>query len=111
MARGRMFAFSNPASPDREADYNRWYDGIHGDEVTSLPGVGSMKRYRAVAQMNPLAKQPAHAYVAVYKLDDIDTAMKAFGAAAATFTMSDAMDLQNALVMVYEDVTADPLQG
>jgi hypothetical protein len=105
MAKGRMFAFSNPSSPDREAEYNIWYDGIHGEEVTALPGVGNMKRYRAVTQMHPPSDGPAHNYIAVYELDDIETALQAFGKAAATFNMSDAMDLENALVLVYEDIS------
>lgn len=104
MAKGTMLAFSNPSSPDREAEYNEWYDGVHAHEVTSLPGVGGMKRFRAVAQMNPPAEQPPHRYVSVYDLEDIDVAMKAFGTAASTFNMSAAMDLQNAVVLVYEGI-------
>jgi len=54
--------------------------------------------------MNPPSGQPPTSTSAVYDLEDIDVAMKAFGTAASTFNMSAAMDLHNAVVLVYEGI-------
>jgi len=108
MAKGILLAFSNPSSPDREEEYNAWYNDIHANEVTSLPGIGGMRRYRVVTQMNPPTDNPAYRYIAVYELHDIDAAMTALQTAGDTLNMSDSMDLQNALVVAFEPIFSHP---
>lgn len=49
MAKGILLALSNPVSPDREDEFNRWYNEVHGAEVTGLAGFQSMTRYRIKA--------------------------------------------------------------
>ncbi|HEY3657577.1 MAG TPA: hypothetical protein VGL34_21585 [Steroidobacteraceae bacterium] len=104
MAKGLLLAFSDPISADREGDYNAWYNGIHANEVTSLSGFGGMTRYRAVAQMSPPSESHAYRYLAVYELHDIEAGMSALQAATPNLNMSDAMDLNNALVVAFEPI-------
>lgn len=57
---------SNPL-PNKEADFNRWYDEIHIPEVLEIDGVLSAKRLElAEQQMMPNQRQR---YMAVYELD------------------------------------------
>jgi hypothetical protein len=104
MAKGLLLAFSNPVSTEREDEFNTWYNGVHASEVISLAGFGGMTRYRAVAQMSPPTEGGAHRYVAVYELHDIDAGMAALRAATDTLSMSDAMDLKNALVVAFKPI-------
>jgi hypothetical protein len=85
MAKGRVFAFSNVLSPDKEREFNSSYDG----QPKNLAGVTGMKRFCDVAQANPTAEKPAFAHVAVFDLDDIDTAVQSVRTAATAMTMSD----------------------
>jgi hypothetical protein len=104
MSKGLLMALSNPISPDREQEFNDWYDNIHTAEVTSLPGIVAVTRYRTIVQLSPPAEQPAYRYLAIYELDDINTAVHALQNATSQLNMSDSMDLQAAQVMAYETV-------
>jgi hypothetical protein len=104
MSKGLLVALSNPISPDREYEFNNWYDNIHAAEVTSLPGIVSVTRYRTMVQLSPPSEQPAHRYLAIYELDDINTAVHALQNATSQLHMSDSMDLKAAQVIAYEPV-------
>ncbi len=105
MARtGKLLAFSNPVSAEREAEYNVWYDGVHAAEIMALPGIAGMKRYRHAAQVSHPGTEPRHRYVAIYELDDVDAALKGFAEAAASLAISDAMDFTDAQVMCFEEI-------
>lgn len=68
-----MIALSNPADPQREDEFNDWYDNTHVPQIrSSVPGVGDVRRYRAsAAQMLP--EPPAHRYLAVYEIEATDS--------------------------------------
>jgi hypothetical protein len=74
MPKAVLHAYSNPASPEAEAQFNTWYDEVHLKEVLAIPGVRSATRYR-LAEVNPFS--PEHRYLAVYELDIEPAAMLA----------------------------------
>lgn len=104
MAKGILLALSNPVSPDREDEFNRWYNDVHGAEVIHLAGFSSMTRYKLKVQVVPPSDQPKFSYLAYYELDDIDKAVKSLAEGASKFSMSDSVDLGGALGMAFEKI-------
>jgi hypothetical protein len=99
MPKGVFVAITNPVSPEREAEYNEWYEGTHLPEVLAVDGFVSAKRYRAVDGEAPK-------YMAVYELDSEDLAgaiqglMKA--GAEGKLTQSTASDRNFQKMRIYE---------
>jgi hypothetical protein len=107
MEEGFVLVFSAPAAPDREADYNDWYDSVHVPEVLGIDGFVSARRFRLDPDQprppkpgTPLAEQP---YVAVYgvKAERVSDVAAALGRAVPTMTMSDALNLAPPPTTVY----------
>lgn len=105
MAKAILISLSNPVSPDRDQEFNDWFNNVHGAEVTNLAGFESMTRYRAVTQVVPPGgAKPAHQYLALYEVSDIDIAVEALVRGSADFAMSDAVDLAGASGIAYEQI-------
>lgn len=104
MSKGILIALSNPVSPDRDAEFNHWYNEVHGGEVTSLKGFAAMTRYKAQVQAVPPAATPQYQYLTVYDLEDIDQALSSLAEGASQFAMSDAVDLPNALGIAFAKI-------
>jgi hypothetical protein len=104
LAQGILIALTNPVSPEREDEFNDWYNNVHGGEVTILKGFAAMTRYRATAQAVPPADTPRFNYLAVYELDDVEQALRSLAEDADKFQMSDAVDLNNALGIGYQKI-------
>lgn len=87
--KGILYVESRPASPDRDAEYNRWYDEVHLGEVVALDGIVSARRFSPVTDDGP--------YVAVYELeaDDLNSVVKGIMEAATSggLNMSDALGM------------------
>lgn len=87
MAKGILLVESHPSSPERDAEFNEWYETVHMPEVLALDGFVSARRFRPV--------RPGEPYVAVYDIDadDVTAAAKGVFAAAKSggFNMSDSM--------------------
>jgi hypothetical protein len=62
---------SRPTSPDKEVEYNAWYDDVHLADVCSVPGVVGAKRYRLAGDK---ATGEGAEYLAVYEIDADDPA-------------------------------------
>ena len=46
MAKALLFVFTNPASAEEEAEYNEWYDTVHGPSIqVKNSGVVAVSRY------------------------------------------------------------------
>lgn len=88
MAKGILYVESRPVSPDREDEYNDWYDNTHLRDVVALDGIVSARRF------TPDGDGP---YVAVYELemDDLSQVMKILAEASSSGRMpvSDAMQM------------------
>ncbi len=68
MARGVYVVRARPVSPEREAEFNEWYDGAHVPELLAVPGFVSARRYRRVGD------DGEHEYLAVYEIEADDLA-------------------------------------
>ena len=92
MAKGIMLVESVPSSPDREDEYNTWYDEIHIPQLLALDGIVAARRLRPVDGNGP--------YVAIYELegDDLQAILDNMIANAGQLHMSDALQLNPAPV-------------
>jgi hypothetical protein len=99
MPKGVFVAITNPVSPEREAEYNEWYEGTHIHEVLAVDGFKSARRYKAVDGESPR-------YMAVYEVeaDDLGAMMQKLMAAgqAGKLTQSDASDRSLTSTRTYE---------
>jgi hypothetical protein len=101
--RAIMAVFSNPASPETEAEYNRWYDEVHVKEVLDLPGVVTATRYRLADGAHSASSE--HRYLAVYEVDGSPQAVLAeFG--SRDMTMSPAIDTAGARILLWEPIAS-----
>ncbi len=98
----KLVIMSNPV-PDREDDYNDWYQNIHLGQLVALPGFKSARRYRRAGS---LGEGETYPYMAIYEIetDNIDSVLDGLRAAAESkqLTMSDALDTPNIHAAVYE---------
>jgi hypothetical protein len=90
MAKGIMYVESRPSSPEREQEYNAWYDEVHLPELLALDGIVSARRLRPVDGQGP--------YVAIYELEgeDLQAILDNMIANAGQLHMSDALLLDPA---------------
>lgn len=99
MATYLLLVYTAPV-PGREDEYHAWYDGIHLDEVLTVPGFTAARRF---AVEPPLAFETSQAgnsedrYVAMFTVetDDIDATMTTFDDMRALFASSPAIDLDS----------------
>jgi hypothetical protein len=98
MARGIYLVFSKPVSPDREDEYNEWYDKEHIPYCMNIPGWTGFTRYRQVdlggSEPDPLGGRQ---FLSIYdfeapSLKDPLNAAKA-EAAKGNIVMSDALEM------------------
>jgi hypothetical protein len=68
--------FSDVVSPDREAEFNRWYSEVHVPDVTAVPGVLSARRFRLSEQRSALDAPIGGGlrYLVIYEIDTDDPA-------------------------------------
>jgi hypothetical protein len=73
MARYILEVRTNCNDPEKEAEYNDWYNNTHLPDVLETPGVVRATRYENIDPAEGEAK-----FVAIYEIetDDIDTFMK-----------------------------------
>ena len=90
MAKGIILVESRPSSPDRDQEYNSWYDEVHLGELVALDGFVSARRLRSVDGEGP--------YVALYEIegDNLQAIVDNMVANAGQLHMSDALQLDPA---------------
>lgn len=103
MPRGVYVVRTRPVSPEREAEFNEWYDGTHVPELLAVPGFVSARRYRQVGGDGEAE------YLAVYEIDadDLSAPVQELRrrSAAGETTRSDALRLDPPPVVgLYEEV-------
>lgn len=95
-----LMVYSDPSSPEAEAEYNRWYQDVHLPEVIDVPGFVAASRYRVTA-VNMLGEPwvVSQRYLAVYELDRQDPEQIAASHAELTRRVreGDRMQLSSAL--------------
>ena len=87
MARGLFYVETWPSTPQREAEYNHWYDTVHLQDVCSVEGFVAARRYTPVDGEGP--------FVAMYEIeaDDLEAAVRRMVAAfdAGEYQISDSI--------------------
>jgi hypothetical protein len=82
-----LIVYTSPAE-GREDEYNAWYDDVHLQEFSALPGVISGRRFKVSGAVKPQ-------YAALYELsahpDEVMAAMNA-GIKDGTVHWTDALD-------------------
>jgi hypothetical protein len=87
MANGIIYVETYPSSPNREQEYNDWYNNVHIPELVALDGIVAARRLRPVNGEGP--------YVALYEIegDDLQAVLDNMSANAGNLHMSDALSL------------------
>jgi len=101
MLKGIIHVETRPSSPEREEDYNAWYDKVHLPELVALDGFVSARRLRPVNADGP--------YLALYEIegDNLQAILDNMVANAGQLHMSDALQLDPPPVMRLLEVTTD----
>ena len=101
MAKGIIHVETRPSAPDRDQEYNTWYDEVHLPELVALDGIVSARRLRPVDGDGP--------YLALYEIegDDLQAILDNMTANARQLHMSDALQLDPPPVMRLLEVTTD----
>ena len=78
MTRGIIYVETMPASPDREAEYHKWYNDTHLEQILTVDGIVSARRFAPTKGDGP--------FIAIYELDcdDLDAAAQQMGGLALT---------------------------
>lgn len=101
MTKGIIYVETRPSSPDRDQEYNTWYDEVHIPELVALDGIVSARRLRPVDGDGP--------YVALYELegDNLQAILDNMRANSRQLHMSDALQLDPPPVMRLLEVTTE----
>ncbi len=67
MPKGIIYLETRPVSPDREEEYHKWYNDTHLEEICSVEGIVSARRFAPTDGDGP--------FIAIYELDcdDLDS--------------------------------------
>ncbi|SON60706.1 hypothetical protein MSIMFI_02207 [Mycobacterium simulans] len=101
MPKGIIHVETRPSSPDRDQEYNTWYDEVHIPELVALDGFVSARRLRPVDDEGP--------YVALYEIeaDDLQSVLQNMLDNARNLHMSDALQFDPPPVMRLLEVTSE----
>jgi hypothetical protein len=77
------------AHPGREAEFERWYDERHLDDVARIPGVVATRRFKVVHQKVTNLAAPQWRSLAIYDIeaDDPHAVLQAIYAVSGTEAM------------------------
>ncbi len=103
MAKGIIYVETYPSSPDREQEYNTWYDEVHLPELVAIDGITSARRLRPVNGEGP--------YVALYEIEGDDLQAVLQGMSGAKLTMSGALQLDPPPIPRLLEVTTEYPSG
>ena len=82
MPKGIIYVETMPASADREAAYHKWYNDTHLEQILSVEGIVSARRFAPTSGDGP--------FIAIYELDcdDLDAAVQRLGELGASGEMT-----------------------
>ncbi|MCU1346574.1 MAG: hypothetical protein JWL70_2840 [Acidimicrobiia bacterium] len=102
MADHHMLVFTNPVE-GREDEFNKWYDEVHLPEVLTVPGFVAAQRYGQTE--GSLGNDGPRPYLAVYEIEgDAKEAFDMLMTRAPGFDMSEALDVDNAIIHLYTPI-------
>jgi len=73
-----LFVYSNPKSPERDEEYNTWFNHFHLQQILKVPGFLAATRYKLshtqLEWMPPMGQNPAwpherDRYLSIYEID------------------------------------------
>jgi hypothetical protein len=64
-----VVVISQPSSPEREDEYNQWYDERHLPEVCDVPGFTGARRFKLADNGLMPLDASAPQYLAIYEMD------------------------------------------
>jgi hypothetical protein len=78
MPKGIIYVETMPVSPDQEAEYHKWYNDTHLEQILSVEGIVSARRFAPTDGSGP--------FIAIYELDcdDLDAAVTRMGELGAS---------------------------
>lgn len=101
MPRSVMVVFSNPASPEQEDEYNRWYTEKHiTDVVGNVPGIVKATRYQLSKDVGSATGAPNNpcSYLAIYEIEgETPAALKAVSEALSAAIQAGQVDISPSL--------------
>ena len=101
---GKMLVYTRPSSPEREDEYNEWYDTVHLPEVCAVEPFTGAQRARVSSDQMAGMPDPDFEYLAIYDFEGTGAdAIAALMGSSGGFTMSDALDQTAARVVVVDD--------
>jgi hypothetical protein len=69
MTKAVLLVWSEPSSPDREEEYNEWYDSTHAPDVLrNVKGITSVRRFK-VAQAQLGEVETPGRFLAIYEVE------------------------------------------
>jgi hypothetical protein len=82
MARGIIYLETMPVTADREAEYHKWYNDTHLEQILSVDGIVSARRFAPTDGNGP--------FIAIYELEceDLDGVVQKLGELGASGKMS-----------------------
>src|ERR1700692_4783337 len=82
MPKGIIYLETMPVSADREAEYHKWYNDTHLEEICSVDGIVYERRLSPTDCKGP--------FIAIYELycDDLDGVVQKLGELGASGKMS-----------------------
>jgi hypothetical protein len=82
MPKGIIYLETRPVSPDRVEEYHEWYNDTHLEEICSVEGIVSARRFAPTDGDGP--------FIAIYELDcdDLDAVVGRLRELGASGTMS-----------------------
>jgi hypothetical protein len=100
-----VMVVQSQARDGRDAEYNKWYDDVHFDEICSIPGVTSGRRFEST----PIGiGQPGLRYLSIYEVeaDDAGAVIAEMGKrmAEGKMSQSDALDTEAAVLWFYKQL-------
>jgi hypothetical protein len=77
--KGILVVQSRPTSPEDADAFHRWYDEFHVPEILGVDGFASARRFRSI---------DGESFLAVYEVDDVETAKAAMAEAQSSGAMT-----------------------
>ena len=107
-----MAVYSNPISPDRDEEYNVWYNTVHLPELMGIPGFVGATRYRLVEGLGKGTAPSEQRYLALYEIEgDVAAAYTALTSGGGTLQISDSLDPASARLTFWSPVDGGSVEA
>jgi hypothetical protein len=98
------------AKPGREAEFDRWYDERHLDDVARIPGIVAVQRFKVIHQKVTNLDVPQWRSLAIYEIDadDPQSVLSAISAVSGTEVMplTEALNRDGLVQVIGEPVSS-----